>query len=228
MTQEQIRKHIDEMRRWADAPDGTKVWSKYSKNDSWIINNDPPFWPICDYVVDDEWAELRKAEIDGHHLQLKTQDGRWVWRELYSMYMETTTPDRWRIAPKAAFPKYRRRNGHNIIFRFDGKNHGKVVMSNHISEIGKSFKGPKAVHYDDSEMEEVPTVEISGQIFYDTQPVWVWFDDYIASRAVRFVYAKNNGLFKENGMRGGLGQHNIAPVENIESWMVWAWQRLQQ
>ena len=225
MTQEQIRKHGEEMKRWAEAPDRTKVWHKMKAADSWALDGAPAWLHDILYIVDDEWAELRKAQIDGKQLQIKL-DGEWVDADLSDGYLpEVVTPDRWRIKPEVEFPVYRRHIVSNCIVRFNCPDAYEIMIADDESLVGTMVTTTETCSIEEI-WKEVPTATIDGETYYDTQPVWVWFDDCVASRAVRFVDAKNNGLFKENGMRGGLGQHNIAPIENIDDWMAKAWQRL--
>ena len=57
-------KHKKEITRWANCPDNTEVWYRACKNDwdkikipHWLIN--------VEYIVDDKYAELRKALAEG-------------------------------------------------------------------------------------------------------------------------------------------------------------------
>ena len=63
-------KHKDEIIRWANAKQGTKVWSKLS-NKKWLLVNSAQWNPNNIYIIDDEYAELRKASADGKIIQYK-------------------------------------------------------------------------------------------------------------------------------------------------------------
>ncbi len=69
--------HKKEIERWANCPDGTKVWVRG--------NGDSKGWFLFEsidviwnknfiYIVDDEYAELRKAEADGKTIQMSNRD----------------------------------------------------------------------------------------------------------------------------------------------------------
>ena len=56
-------KHKHEIIRWANSPDGTKVWVK--KEGYWEKTNIPN-WnsSMYTFIVDDKQAEVRKAQIN--------------------------------------------------------------------------------------------------------------------------------------------------------------------
>ena len=71
-------KHKEEIIRWANSPKGTKVWIKH------IVGN----WFLCEgtiawnekyqHIVDDEWAELRKAYVDGETIEYTMDSTSWT------------------------------------------------------------------------------------------------------------------------------------------------------
>ena len=80
--------HKDEIRRWADLPDRTRVFTrlKNSKIFEWTLLQSAPTWLIDQYyIVDDNQAHIRKTMIDypGTKLQYKTlshqEDGDPTW-----------------------------------------------------------------------------------------------------------------------------------------------------
>lgn len=101
MTQGQVKKHINEMKRWADAPDGTRVWFKDVDDLSWDTTLMPLWVESCIYIVDDEWAELRKAQADGKQLQVYQNMVKWVDDRLVYSDLSSSTPERWRIKLEA-------------------------------------------------------------------------------------------------------------------------------
>ena len=56
--------HEQEIIRWAKCPDKTGVWWKNCENE-WILVDSPMWRKNKIYIVDDEWAEYRKSQIDG-------------------------------------------------------------------------------------------------------------------------------------------------------------------
>lgn len=61
------RKHEKEIIRWAKSPEGTKVWFKlHDYDDKWRLEESRVKWSEdVDYVVNDDYATIRKAQIDG-------------------------------------------------------------------------------------------------------------------------------------------------------------------
>ena len=104
------REHEKEMIRFAEAPEGTLVWQFFEDSNKWILVF--PGWDKNNkYVVDDEWAELRKAQIDGKQLQRKDGVGdvgqqRWRDDSLSGMDQSeyVSKPTDWRVKPNV--PKY--------------------------------------------------------------------------------------------------------------------------
>ena len=66
--------HKDEIKYWAEHPDETKVWWRGIDDIDWM-SSDKPLWTDRHiYIVDDQWAELRKAQADGKQLQFCIYD----------------------------------------------------------------------------------------------------------------------------------------------------------
>jgi hypothetical protein len=58
------RVHKEEMIRFANSPAGTKVWCKSNANGMWGKLKMPSWDENSSYIVDDEFAELRKQFVD--------------------------------------------------------------------------------------------------------------------------------------------------------------------
>ena len=59
-------KHKEEILRWDNCPDDTQVWSREINAQKGWGKVSAPFWSERKvYVVDDKYAELRKAQADG-------------------------------------------------------------------------------------------------------------------------------------------------------------------
>ena len=130
------------------------------------------------------------------------------------------------IKPEVKFPVYRRSKCTNIIVRFDAPMEGEIVMSDNPDEpIGHYGKAWARFDFEDT-WEEVPTVTIDGDIFYDTQPVWVWdYDD--DDRILRFIDAVNRCTFSSNGSRKGYMWNHYATPKCIDDWMIEWWKELK-
>ena len=72
--------HRDEIIRYANCTEGTKVWERYNRDgESWMLTDLPLWSKDCIYVVDDMYAELRKESIDtGRPIQAFSLVPGWV------------------------------------------------------------------------------------------------------------------------------------------------------
>ena len=59
--------HSNEMHRLADAPSKTKVY--YKDTSEWKLTSNPSWVEAWVYIVADEWAEIRKAMVDGKTIE---------------------------------------------------------------------------------------------------------------------------------------------------------------
>ena len=91
--------HSAEMHRLADAPQGTKVWQKAEHMTVWLVDDNPRWLKNFNYIVADEWAEIRKFFIDkGFIYLLDAVDGSIIkdfnpsYREDIKYYL-TSKPD---------------------------------------------------------------------------------------------------------------------------------------
>jgi len=101
-------KHEKEICYWAKQPDGTKVWRRANDKDSeWKLNLFPKWYETSHYIVDDEWAELRKAQADGKQLQraayLCGRNREWIDIEFVIEDTKITELDHWRIKPEELY-----------------------------------------------------------------------------------------------------------------------------
>ena len=229
MTQKEARKWYKEIERWAKAPDRTRVWNRF--NDStgkWAKAISVNWFEDLIYIVDDEWQELRRAQIDGKQLQRATDIGgvtEWIDQSL--SLGESGRSDEWRIKPEencppTRFPAYFRDAKYGYIIKFVDHNKAVFSMSEEISDIGL-----ESYIYNFQNLVPVKTVEIDGVTYYDTQPVWVWDEDDNILRSIAFVDAKNQCTFGTDLKRHGYEWEHYAPVKHIEPWMVESWQKLR-
>ncbi len=65
--------HSRQIKRWADCPDGTKVWIK-NNTEGWTLLETPMWLPDEVYVVDDEYSDLRKAYLEGKEIEVYQGD----------------------------------------------------------------------------------------------------------------------------------------------------------
>lgn len=89
--------HKTEIKRWANCPDGTKVYFKSSNENRWSVSSTPLWKEENIYIVDDEWAELRRAIIDGKTVEFNHSVDGWVSTENIGFKVEN-----YRIKPDVA------------------------------------------------------------------------------------------------------------------------------
>lgn len=89
--------HRDEILYFSVHGDGTKVWERSAGE--WELCACVMWRPECMYVVDNQWAELRKAQMDGKQLE-RAYNGCWNEERLTFEMMEKTFIGDWRIKPK--------------------------------------------------------------------------------------------------------------------------------
>ena len=70
--------HKNEMHRLADAEEGTEVWCQHNEVNGWELISIVAWSDNFDYIVDDEWAQIRKAMVDGKTIECKSINGDWV------------------------------------------------------------------------------------------------------------------------------------------------------
>ena len=66
-------KHKNEIMRWANSPEGTRVWIK-QEDGIWSKPYVPTWKKDSTYIVDDEWAEIRKAFFDNKTIQFLNEE----------------------------------------------------------------------------------------------------------------------------------------------------------
>ena len=231
MTQEDAIQQLKEIERWTKAPSRTQVWYRSKKGGKWVKIDWPIWRGSLIYVIDDPFAELRKAQYDGKQLQFYCSDeNRWCDQPLEEIHFKCSTPSEWRIKPEVDYPIYLRSTiyPYVIVELIDEKTET-IVMAEERSFIGKGWE---CLRLEDKDYEIIKTVKINGQIFYDTQPVWAW-DRGALVRYISFVDAKYWYLFTSSGERDDwmddLVPDYVEPVkpEHIEDWMIEAWQKLK-
>ena len=91
--------HEKEIILWSKEKDGTGVWKLFEvPNKKWMLLSQGMFLePESLYIVDNEWASLRKAQIDSLSLECKSEEGAWGVRLLSDTLMKDTSPASWRV-----------------------------------------------------------------------------------------------------------------------------------
>ena len=91
-----IRKHRDEMLRFAHSKEGTEVWNKSRNEKEWIKVQRPMWHDSHSYIVDDGMAEVRKAVADGKQIQKRDSiSGEWIDVKVSPSY--SIDVSKWRV-----------------------------------------------------------------------------------------------------------------------------------
>ena len=69
MTREQYQKHKKAIQWFYEQPEGTEIWLK--NQHGWMLDSTPTWDLDVTYVINDEYAEFRKAIIDDKQIQAK-------------------------------------------------------------------------------------------------------------------------------------------------------------
>ena len=103
-----MRRHKDEIIRWLNSAEGRRVWINKNQGRGWYLHIPSTincWYDEHSYIVDDEWAELRKAQADGKQLEFNINGVEWICKTL--MITEDTkieNVNKWRIKPD--IPEY--------------------------------------------------------------------------------------------------------------------------
>lgn len=142
-----MRKHRNEIIRFANSESGTKVWFKYANMDWGKIKIPTWYEDNHAYIVDDEYASLRKESIDtGRPIQVKDSvTGKWV---IPSYELEFTLPlENYRLKPEFNYPIYKKAKNNGSITKFTGRREGVVVEATKKSQSIGHFIGYKPVEW---------------------------------------------------------------------------------
>ena len=99
-------KHKREICYWAKHDEGTRVFEENLEAGQWTLCESVNWKPDRSYIVDDEWAELRKANADGVAIQMMRRDGTWKdlpsdwWKNGFYAQVENYYVENYRVKPK--------------------------------------------------------------------------------------------------------------------------------
>ena len=99
--------HRAEMHRLADAPQDTKVWYKGTTDKGWTLSAFVRWNCNSTYIINDEWAEIRKAMIDGKVIEISNKK---IWSNslntITDMGLDGISIKDYRIKPDVVEPVY--------------------------------------------------------------------------------------------------------------------------
>ncbi len=105
MNKEQIEEHREAIKWFCDNPN-KGVWRKDTPTNDWYIDLEPSFYEDYIYIQNDEYAEFRKALVDGKSIQ-HMYNGKWC--DCYDFTpqrdFENDKPEHYRVKPEE--PKFK-------------------------------------------------------------------------------------------------------------------------
>ena len=107
------RKHQDEMIRFANSPEGTKVW--YKSDGCWYDIIKPIWVKKLHYIVDDKHAELRKLQHDKPETEFEIkhpQQTEWCYFDGENWELDKD----YRVKEEAFKPVLKKRDGDVVCF----------------------------------------------------------------------------------------------------------------
>jgi len=222
LTRKEWNKHREAIKWFYSQPEDAKIWCKIYDTSyptymqDWHLT-DRPGWTLDGvYVINDEYAEIRKAIADGKEVLVKdVTNCEWV-------KIRQTNPNDNFYEPVR---EYRIISGKDLIYKkndfmvvkFIEDNKFKVLFifnkekaAKNGVKIGDVIEGNildkqwKTVLYDDK------------RGFWDGQPVWAWDDETEVGRCLEFYNALDKGVFDDDGSRSDFSYYNYEPYPHIE------------
>ena len=204
MTREAYKKHKEAIEWFYAQPEGTKIWCKKAKTD-WFLVSCPTWDEENTYVINDKYAELRKAIADGKIIQYFS-DG---WYDLYRDYNGYFVGDitRYKIKPETKFPIYKKNDF--MVIEFLKENEFIIEFIFNIDKfeewgsehfmLSPDIGSPITFHEEEKERilgNNLQDVLYDGERkLWDGQPVWAWRDTWEVSRSLEFYDVKNRAVF---------------------------------
>ena len=131
-----MRKQRNEIIRFANSELGTKVWCKRENETTWNLENNPTWNEEYIYIVNNEYAPLRKESINSERpIQVKeSETGEWITP---SYELEFTLPlENYRLEPEMFnYPIYKIAKKTRNIVKFISKQEGIVIEETEKSRI---------------------------------------------------------------------------------------------
>jgi len=238
-----LKRHWKAMEWWKDQPEGTRIWCKMPDGyypyymSKWHLQSDPLWSSDAEYVINDEFAELRKAIADKKKIEVYNED---KWQPIEMVFSAVPTD------PNTTFFEDLSKHGWNVSNFRVKKEKGREIKKNDfmivefLSEdtfkvlfifdkekakkeynktftLGESYEIGNEVTLSDArkkyKWEDVPYNEKNK--LWDGQPVFICGNNIPFSRTVRFYDAVDNSFFYDDA-----GERNVTPnlIDNEYSW----------
>ena len=239
MTREAYKKHKDVMEWFYSQPEQeTSILVRDKENDSWYAINNPSFAEKYDYLINDEYVELRKAIYEGKSIEfLDMHTNKWcesITQNPNCIFVHEVK--RYRVKKEIEYPVYRKNDfmivkfinerDYEILFIFNkekAKSYAETNLLCHSLEIGM------VVLFEDINSSQWETVLYDVKRgLYDGQPVWCWDNADVASRKVKFFNVAEHRPFSYTGYKGGINyQHYKAYEHPNDEWLINAYNELK-
>ena len=233
MTRAGYKKHFKVIDWFYKQPEGTTVLEKNRILEIWKEVEDPIFSVDNDYLINDEYIDLRKAIYEGKTVEcVDFYTGKWVAisidDSLDPNIIFTYSVVAYRIKPDIKFPTYKKNDF--MVVKFVNEEEFEVLFifdkekASEFADIGMLIKDE---NINDKQWKDVPYNEKDG--LWDGQPVWCFYFDKSMGRDLRFNNIKDNTIFNFKGERVKANEYNYyEPYPHLEDdWIIEAYNKLK-
>ena len=235
MTREAYKKHKKVINWFYNQPEGTKVLEKNRILETWKELEDPIFSVENDYLINDEYVELRKAIYNGKEIEsFDVIDSKWKLSKVTNPNIDFSLKlKHYRISQKNTYPVFKKNDF--MIVKFINKEKSKIVF---IFDKDKALSNAKVItperlleinikDINDEQWEDVLYDKERG--LWDGQPIWCFYFDKSLGRDLRFNNVKDNTVFNFRGERAKINEYNyFEPYPHlIDDWVIEAYNRLE-
>ena len=235
ISRKQWKKNRAAIEWFYEQPEDTEIWCRKKNSEDWFTTPEPTWSNEYIYVINDKYADFRKAIADGKEVEYFNDYSK-EWEPLNTkMYnRKFFAMVRYRIKPKIKFPRYLKNNfmvvkqiNENeieIVFIFNPKK-AKTPDNSFNLKIGDKYC---IYHFNDLENFKEILYDKKRKL-WDGQPVWCWDRIYNFQKDLRFYDAKNKCTFEvECGARDGLEYSFYEPYPYLDDkWVIKAYNKLK-
>ena len=236
MTKAGYKKHKAVIDWFYEQPDTTCVLVRNKDTNQWLGTNCPTFSENDDYLINDEYSEIRKAIYEGKEIEmLGGSTGSWTSVKYDDPNTKfTCIREALRVNPKLKSPvikkdknmivKFTSEHTFTIVFVFNTIGFNFMGITDFSDVIGKEFD----YNINDERWEDVLYDEEKD--LWDGQPIWCFNDAKSVTRELKFYDAKFKCTFNDDGDRHGcmIMLDNYLPYEHLsDEWVINSYNRLK-